>query len=54
MIPYEFRTVSHGKTLWTVEHYFLSDLEALNEAAKSGRQFEIRVWRNGHLITRHS
>ena len=53
MTPYEFRTVSHGKTIWTAEHYCLSDLDALDEAAKSVKTFEVRVWKDGHRIVRH-
>jgi hypothetical protein len=34
MTRYEFRTVSHGKTIWTVEHYCLNDAEALDQPKK--------------------
>jgi hypothetical protein len=53
MTPYEFRTVSNGKTSWTAEHYCLTDLDALDEAAKSVKEFEVRVWHNGHPIVRY-
>ena len=53
MTPYEFRTVSHGKTIWTAEHYCRTDLDALERAAKSVREFEVSVWHDGHRIVRH-
>ena len=51
MVLYEFRTISHGKTIWTAEHYCQSDIDALDQAARSAKEFEVRVWQNGHRIS---
>ena len=37
MTRYEFRTVSRGKIIWTVEHYCLNDAEALDHAENANR-----------------
>jgi hypothetical protein len=47
---YEFRTISHGKTIRTVEHYCEDNSDALKRAAKSVGEFEITVWQHGHPI----
>jgi hypothetical protein len=53
MTLYEFRTISRGKTIWTAEHYCLTDLAALDQAARAAKEFEVRVWQDGHRVTRH-
>jgi hypothetical protein len=52
MTPYEFRTIFHGKTIWTVEQYFLDDSEALAYAAKANVLFETQVWKSTVRLTR--
>jgi hypothetical protein len=47
---YEFRTLSHGKTIWTVEHFCQDDNDALDQAAKSAKEFEITVWHDGQRV----
>jgi hypothetical protein len=43
MTPYEFRTISHGKTIWTVEHYCLDHADAFVQAKKSSAVYEVQV-----------
>ena len=52
MAPYEFRTVSHGKTIWTVEHYCHDDAEALDRAEKANEVFETQVWKSDVRLAR--
>ena len=52
MTPYEFRTVSRGKTIWTVEHYCLNDAEALERAENASRFFETQVWKSDVRLSR--
>jgi hypothetical protein len=52
MSPYEFRTISDGKTIWTAEHHCQSDLDALDQAARLTKEFEVSVWQNGHQVSR--
>jgi hypothetical protein len=51
MGSYEFRTLSHGKTIWTVEHYCQNNRDALDQAAKAVKEFEVTVWHDDHLVT---
>ena len=43
MTPYEFRTISHGKTIWNVEHYCLDHADAFVQAQKSSTLYEVQV-----------
>ena len=52
MTPYELRTISRGKTIWTVEHYCLNDAEALDHAENANRFFEIQVWKSDVRLAR--
>jgi hypothetical protein len=52
MTPYEFRTISHGKTIWTSEHYCLNDAEALDHAKNANGFFETQVWKSGVRLAR--
>jgi hypothetical protein len=52
MTPYEFRTVSQGKTIWTVEHYCRNDAEALDAAENANGFFEIQVWKSDVRLAR--
>ena len=46
MTPYEFRIISHGKTIWTVEHYCLDHADAFVQAQKSSAMYEVQVWQS--------
>ena len=52
MAFYEFRTISHGRTIWTVEHCCHDDVDALDQAEKSCENHQVQVWQNDKRVAR--